>query len=76
MERGDEMLQRAGRPPTGKARVKTVETRMSEIELERLDYCCEMTGKTKSEIIRIGVNVLYAQLKQDPTAAPTREPFF
>ena len=35
---------------------------MNVEELEKLDFCCEKTGKTRSEIIRDGVDRIYAEL--------------
>lgn len=37
---------------------------MSKEELEKLDYCCKLTGKTRSEIIREGVDIVYARLNK------------
>ena len=51
-----------GRPPTGNARKVIVETRMSEDELKRLDYCCERTGRSRSEVIRTGIDKVYSEL--------------
>lgn len=51
-----------GRPATGNARKVKVDTRLSKDELEKLDYCCIRTGKSKSQVIREGVEVLYARL--------------
>jgi len=55
---------RAGRPPSGNARQKKVETRMTKEELEKLDYCCNITKMSRSEIIRAGINLIYNDLKK------------
>ncbi|WP_411961609.1 ribbon-helix-helix protein, CopG family [Faecalispora jeddahensis] len=39
-----------------------VETKMTTAELERLDYCCKVSGKSRSEIIREGIDVVYTKL--------------
>lgn len=56
------MSPRTGRPPSGNARQKKVETRMTDDELKKLDYCCEITKMTRSEVIRAGIDVIYANL--------------
>jgi len=53
---------RTGRPPSGNARSEKVETRMSKEELAKLDYCCKKTGKSRSEIIREGIDKIYTKL--------------
>lgn len=35
---------------------------MTKEELEKLDYCCQVTGKSRSEVIRAGIDVIYASL--------------
>jgi len=35
---------------------------MSEEELKKLDHCCEVTGKSRSEIVREGIEIIYAKL--------------
>ena len=62
-----------GRPPTGKARQQKVDTRLSQTELERLSYCCERTGKTKSEVIREGIDTIYDELKIEEAAFSDQE---
>jgi len=32
---------------------------MSDNEIEMLNYCCEVFGLTKAEVIRLGVKELY-----------------
>lgn len=56
------MSPRTGRPPSGNAREKKVETRMTSEELEKLDYCCEITKMSRSEVIRAGIDVIYTNL--------------
>ncbi len=54
---------KTGRPPSDDSRDKTVRARMSAEELEKLNFCCTATGKTKSEIIREGIDKVYQELK-------------
>jgi len=54
---------RTGRPPSDNPRLMRVETKMTREELEKLDFCCRETGKTRSEVIREGIDKAYARLK-------------
>lgn len=56
------MSPRTGRPPSDDPRSTTVETRMSKKELEKLEYCSKVMGKSKSEVIREGVELIFASL--------------
>jgi hypothetical protein len=37
---------------------------MNDEELAKLDWCCEVTGKPRSVIIREGVDATYKKLKR------------
>ncbi len=50
--------------PTDDPKTLNTRVRLSQEDVERLNYCSEMTGKTKSEIIREGIKVLYDGLKK------------
>ncbi len=56
------MSPRTGRPPSGNARQLKVETRMTKQELDKLDYCCDITKLSRSEVIRNGIDLVYASL--------------
>lgn len=56
------MSPRTGRPLSDNPRHERVETKMTKEELEKLDYCCQVTGKSRSEVIRAGIDVIYASL--------------
>lgn len=58
------MNPRTGRPPKGDSRSNRIITRMSPDETEKLDYCCETTGKSRSEIIREGIDKIYQELRE------------
>lgn len=49
-----------GRPTTDP---KTHETRirMSDKDIEKLDLCCKFFGLTKTEVIRRGIDEMYAK---------------
>lgn len=56
------MSPRTGRPHSENPKNVRVETRMTTEELEKLEYCCKATGKSRSEIVREGINEVYAKL--------------
>ena len=56
------MSPKTGRPLSDNPRHERVETKMTKAELEKLDYCCEITGKSRSEVIREGIEVVYSSL--------------
>ena len=58
------MSPRTGRPISDNPKQIRVETRMTKDELEKLDYCCKVSEKTRSEIIRAGINETYNNLKK------------
>ena len=53
-----------GRPFSDNPRQERVEIKMTSAELEKLNYCCEISGKTKSEVIREGVSIVYEKLRK------------
>lgn len=52
-----------GRPTNDPKNLNT-RIRLSNTDIEKLDYCCEKTGKRKSEIIREGIDKVYNELKK------------
>lgn len=56
------MSPRTGRPTDDPKKLST-RIRLSEEDVRILDYCCEKTGKTKSEIIRMGIRTVYEEIK-------------
>lgn len=61
-KRGDIMAPK-GRP-TDDPKILSTRIRLSEEDVHKLDYCCEKTGKKKSEIIRLGIKEVYEELKK------------
>ena len=57
------MSPRTGRP-TEKPKILNTRIRLSQEDVDRLNYCAEKTGKPKSEIIREGIKVVYERLKK------------
>lgn len=38
--------------------------RMSDTDIEMLEYCCKVTGRSRSDIIREGIREVHAKLKK------------
>lgn len=57
------MSPRTGRPTDGPKKHET-RIRMSDKDIEILEYCCQVTGKSRSDIIREGIREVYAKLKK------------
>ena len=54
---------RTGRPTDNPKRHDT-RIRKSDEDVEMLEYCCKVTGKTKTDIIREGIRKVYQELKK------------
>ena len=52
------MSPRTGRPTDDPKNTKTM-TRLSDRDIEMLEYCCKTFGLTKAEIIRRGIKQMY-----------------
>ena len=57
------MSPRTGRPTDDPKRV-SARIRLSDKDLSKLDYCCEVLGLTKAEVIRRGINEMYEKAQQ------------
>ena len=57
------MSPRTGRP-TDNPKEKVLPVRLSEEDVKMLEYCAEVTGKPKAEIIRMGIREVYAKIKK------------
>ncbi len=55
---------RTGRPPSDNPKDLSVRIRLTADERSKLEYCSEATGKTKAEIIRIGIDKIYQELRE------------
>lgn len=56
------MSSRIGRPPSDNPKSSRVEIRMTPEEEEKLDYCCKVSGKSRSEVAREGIQIMYNRL--------------
>lgn len=50
--------------PTQDPKTNNLKFRFSDEDLCKLTFCAEQTGKTKAEIIRIGIDKVYQELKK------------
>ena len=57
------MSPRTGRPTDSKKNLNT-RVRLSNEDVSMLEFCCEMTGMKKSEIIRLGIKKVYEEVKK------------
>lgn len=57
------MSPRTGRP-TDSPKTHETRIRMSDQDIEMLEYCCKKTGLTKADVIRKGVREVYKSLKE------------
>lgn len=55
---------RSGRP-TDEPKILSTRIRLSEKDVEMLDFCSDKTKKKKSEIIRLGIKRVYEELAKD-----------
>ena len=53
-----------GRPPSDDPKIHNFQIRLSKTDADKLEFCCKKTGKTKAEIIRMGIRNIYEELKK------------
>ena len=57
------MSPRTGRP-TNDPKILCTRIRLSQNDIDMLEFCCKKTGETKAEIIRQGIKTVYENLKK------------
>ena len=57
------MSPRTGRP-TSEPKKHETRRRMSDKDIEKLEFCCKETGMTKADVIRKGIEKVYDELKK------------
>lgn len=50
--------------PSDDPKTKRLEMRISDKDLEKLDFCCKQTGLSRAEVIRQGIQRTYEELKK------------
>ena len=58
------MSPRPGRPPSLNPRRNDTRIRMTDEEVAMLETCCEALGKTKADVIRLGIKKVYEEIKK------------
>jgi len=58
------MGKRLGRPPSDNPKDRGYRLRVSNEDLEKLDYCCKVLGLTKAEVIRQGIEAMYKKAQK------------
>lgn len=58
------MSPRTGRPTDDPKQLST-RVRLSQEDIDRLEYCAAKTGQSKADIIRQGIKSVYDRLKQE-----------
>lgn len=58
------MTPSTGRPPIDNPKDLQYRLRMTKEDAEKLDYCCKVTGKTKAEILREGLELVYKSVQK------------
>lgn len=51
-----------GRPPSKNPKRNDTSIRLTDNEAEKLEYCSKKTGMTKADIIRKGIDMVYAEV--------------
>ncbi len=59
---GIKVSPRTGRP-TNDPKNNQYRIRLSDKEVEMLEYCCKKTGLSKSDIVRKGIEKVYNEIK-------------
>lgn len=50
--------------PTNNPKKGRFEIRTSEVEEQMLEYCCKVTGKKRTDIVRMGIKKVYEELEK------------
>ena len=51
-----------GRPPSKDPKRNDTRIRLTDSEAQKLDYCSKMTGMTKADVFRKGIDMVYAEV--------------
>lgn len=58
------MVAKKGRPASDNPKDYMLRVRLDQYTLTQLDHCCEATGKSRSEIVRKGIQEQYDKTKK------------
>jgi len=51
-----------GRPPSKDPKRNDTRIRLTDSEAEKLEYCSKITGMTKADVIRKGIDLVYTEV--------------
>lgn len=51
-----------GRPPSKDPKRNDTRIRLTDSEAAKLDFCAKSTGMTKADVIRKGIDMVYAEV--------------
>jgi predicted DNA-binding protein len=51
-----------GRPPSKDPKRNDTRIRLTDSEAKKLEYCSKVTGMTKTDVIRKGIDMVYAEV--------------
>ncbi len=51
--------------PTADPKTSGYRLRMTETEMKKLEECCTLLGKSKAEVIRLGIEKIYSEAKKN-----------
>ena len=58
------MSPRTGRPTNDPRGTNRTGVRLTNSDMEKLEFCIQKTGKSKTEIIRMGIDLVYKQVSK------------
>lgn len=61
----DKVSPRTGRPTTDPRGTNRTGVRLTDSDVEKLEFCISKTGMSKTEIIRKGIDLVYKEVKEN-----------
>lgn len=58
------MVTKLGRPKSENPRKNNTRIRMTDDEVAMLEYCAKETGKTKTDVLMLGLKKVYEDIKK------------
>lgn len=58
------MTPRTGRPKSDHPKRNSTRIRMTDEEVEKLNYCCQQTGMSKTDVIGLGIQMVYEKVQK------------
>lgn len=58
------MSPRTGRPTNDPRGTNRTGVRLTDSDMEKLEFCIQKTGKSKTEVIRMGIDLVYKEVSK------------